>query len=1626
MQKFLKRKEAVPEVETEFNRQLKKWKTESSFNDTVPLEAEVEAIQFGLLSEEEIKGLSAVEITQPHTQKTNVIQRGGATDARLGTANRSMLCLTCGCSSNECGVGHSGHLELRYPVPNGEYLKTLHKILECICVNCCRLRIPKDFDRYESIVTTPNPKDRLKRIHNVCRKRLVCESFQETSRKRKFAARAKRVGYEQALLEEEDVEFKEDLPVEELLAQGTGCGAIQPTWIMEDGVFLRPLYTLTDEEKAKYDRGEYTPIVFTPNDIIYMLSNIPREDVEILGMNFEHSHPVNLMWRSLYIPTINIRPSKIGRQGNNRSANEDDLTTRLKNIVRCNLLLQTRLKQQEKKGSDSVVNLAKFKYNTSGECNSAEAAFKNDRGTLPKKQVVTSLVLYERLYITSITYQNHKLKKKGTIQFGKVRASLRTKHDGQKKNRIRGNVMGKRMNFTARSVASPNPVIHIHDVETPLMIAMHLTYPERVTRYNIHRLSNMVRRGPHVYPGARYVITSGNKMEDLDSELRFSIRLEIGMVVERHMLDGDYVLMNRQPSLHRHSIMAHRAVINLDPHVKSFGLHLAVTTAYNADFDGDEMNMMLLQGEMQRAEAHCIMLVDEMILLDDVAIVGFVQNAPVSAYMLTKETSKISKTDAGQMLMQHCQFQRIPWDEFGDKPFYSGHEVFSCILPVDFSMESGEILIKDGVMLRGRWIKSTLRHLIHQMFRDYGSTFTADFITGTYNMLNWYATSVQGFTVAMDDVYVPSAVLGLDDISARCSEYFGKFPKHSVQGKSMESSIVERNLCSVTDRIMSVVGHRAIRYFKANPHQNGMMDMTTSGAKGDVKNVVQVSGLIGQQYNHRSIRFPQTTCHFTHPDTDQAKAHGMVYSNFTLGMDAIEFFNHLRCSRSGLVDTAVKTARTGYMQRRMAKSLEDITVDLRGNVVNNQGEVLQERYGHDGFLPNELERDTVRLFENDWKQHFTPSEILVVEPMRNALLKSLRVHRNVASMKSIHTPVNMTRMLSRFKRQIQSNTATILAWRTSIWNRLGFYMHENIKLRAYMWEKLSVKNLSAVDLNALEGVIMKRFAKAFVPNGELVGEQSAQSIGEPMTQITLNTFHVAGSASTLTTGIPRVDEVINASSKLATPSNNVFFKLPKTEEEAIAHGHSLVYHSLKNYIVGYEVNPDREYYQDFIEQEEQKIEEENEEEEDNEEEKEEDDENVEDDLRVLQHAEDSQSVFHESEQNFLVIIHLKDTLTTPLSRICNRAKTHLKMESFKWFHGPTFIGVAGSMQDPKLVKWINSMDLNGFDVKLLANLLLEHYGNVHASGIRNIQDFCVCKLDVPEIKDDVIGTKEVFYLTTQGAPGQRANLKHILQLPWVSSTYSTTNSVLEIEDIFGIDAARASIQHELMTVMASSGASVKHRYVALLSERMTMSGHVMATTYNGICTAGTSILRNASFENTMDQFLIGGLRGSKDECKGMTQCVIMNRELQGGTGLVDLSIPAEIPVPPVQKLKYQVPCIPEPGDVWRKKFLTPNTPVSVPSVIANGKEYTSATRRRNRALQTDKNQKSSRTATKRKEPLKIIKPNVCAAVSTQSLLKLGSSSFVPFDIRAERVSSGHMLKPSHLAFMPFTIASAPK
>lgn len=423
-----------------------------------PPEAEVVGVQFGLLSSKDIARLSAVEVTHAVTHKAGVVQRGGSTESRLGTSNRAMLCSTCGSNHEQCAVGHSGHIQLRMPVPNGEYLNLVSKILECVCFNCCRLRLPKDAPTFGDIMSITSDKDRWKRLYGACRKREYCETWEDTKRRRKIQARVRRNGttYAAEAAELDEEAPQQELTVEEMMAQGCGCGMRQPTWIKDDGIILRPVWKLTEDDRRRWREKDPTwepPPACSPEDILRILQNISDDDVRIFGMHPTHSHPSSLMWSNLYVPTVNIRPSKMGRSGNNRCPNEDDLTLRLKAIEKNNLQLSGRIKKEEKKANgDKAVNLSKYRFNDR-EFDTLEAAFAappegpRPQGRPPKPQAApakgpqSTYQLYDRLYRSVTSYQNSKLKGKGITQYGKDKKSLKDRFNGQKKNRVRGTVV---------------------------------------------------------------------------------------------------------------------------------------------------------------------------------------------------------------------------------------------------------------------------------------------------------------------------------------------------------------------------------------------------------------------------------------------------------------------------------------------------------------------------------------------------------------------------------------------------------------------------------------------------------------------------------------------------------------------------------------------------------------------------------------------------------------------------------------------------------------------------------------------------------------------------------------------------------------------------------------------------------------------------------------------------------------------------------------------------------------------------------------------------------------------------------------------------------------------------------
>lgn len=2022
-----------------------------------PPEAEVTSVQFGIASSDMIQKLSAVEIIKPPVpRKSDVVQKDGVTDSRLGTSQRNMLCGTCGCNHIDCSTGHSGHIGLAQPVPNGEFISYLHKILNCICWRCARLRLPQDFPLYDDVIRITPDKERMKRILSTSHRRDVCEMWSDTKRRRKINARCKKrqssFAEEEATLILEEIDDDVTAPgqpvtaiaemsAEDLLESRLGCGAKQPEWIKDEGIILRPIFTLDDADLEAIRQGTWRDIVFTPEDLYTLLKNISDGDARIFGMNPQISRPEDMLWKNFHVPPVNIRPSRMGRSGSGRCLQEDDLTLRLKSIERNNIELTKYLKREQKSSAPdtTVINLVKYTYKGATKTFntirdlwatwSPEAPLPPLPQTPPptstaySKKIQTAYSLYIKLYASITAYQDPKLKIKSTELYGKTYKSIRTRFGGQKKNRVRGTVMGKRMNWSIRTVITPSHNMHINRVGIPRWICMRLTYPERVNQYNIHWLTALVRNGPFTYPGARYVKLSDEEADEIDLESierRNSIILKPGMIVERHMRDGDIVLMNRQPTLHKHSIMAH--YVKVIDRTDAFELHLAVTASYNGDFDGDEMNAMLLRTEMERAEATEFMLVDRMILKDDVPLIGFFQNPVISAYKLTRPDIRLSEHQATQMLLQHPQWtcDRTPWDEFepvervGRTRYFTGRQVFSCILPKDLYLKKGDILIENGVMIHGQWTKNTLNShggLIYVLVKDYGDKFAADFISGTYQFLDWYATKISGFTMGLDDCYVPSHILGVDDMMEKALRYMMQFPEYVVGDKSLRAGDMEANICAILDRIRDVAGHRAMDYLKGKT--NGLIDMVESGAKGNPTNIVQIAGCIGQQRNYQNRRFPVTTCHLL---KDPAEAHGMVKENFTLGMGAMEMFHHASSGRSGLVDTAVRsvtyetpliimgtqgplwisigelwdellrisvtrsleedlfyevthdeergdmevihlsqdrevsaaswliptmdertgqvswtgiaaitrhdpspqlykfttrsgrsvtvvrsksllvwdvahdhfvartsddiqvgdclptttsmppapvigeyfdvdatdseaswvggvlygcvtlasqpnwtgkelflpslavaerirtifhragvlthvemvggdraylfptddfnqmklqeilqetrtsfrthhpvpfhdiwvgghqhpwlfldglmthitlsrhtsthalrfryqsaadsiaillgrlgsfstfedektlliqgtalpgrflpevsrasadlvtfrdvfldevvsietrpagpqekvfdltipstlnfclanglqvrdTAFTGYMERRIAKSLEDMSVAHGGVVMNSLGEVIQVKYGGDGFDPTALERDHLRTFpessEKPWVELYTfpdisPEEIEELTQTRQKVLDTIIPYGRKDSYNSISTPICLSRCLERTARLLPVSPSSklmapreIVHWRRELFRRvIGPYCYLH-SLRLYFLDWLSTKSMLEWPMTEerareLWDRIEIGIHRGIVCRGEMVGLSAATSIGEPLTQMTLDSFHQSGLDSSLTTGVPRVGEIVNATSKLSTPSMHIYLR-PTYQSQAREKGIELIQKFIGDFMVHHEMDPDRSRYLERLstfetaseieypeifhddddgppkkyktsrsskktsaeeydeeeyaaeeeeedlpsdeEESEEELDEEEEEEEESdgeldfieedveEEDEEEEEEDEEEDVLLDEDGEEDPdrtgseeaalhipNVFQEESEHFMLVLHFPVDIPFTLSEAVVRAKKQVGIPTLGWAFGAdpqgSWIAICGADHDISISRWILSRGLFGYDRQILHELIVESVSNIMACGIRGIEDFAIST--EPQAHVDPL-TKNIYWVDTPLLITKGSNLKAIMQLPWVDIRRTHTNDILETESIFGIDAAMKLIQNELLHVMSSSGASVRARHIALLAGRMTSSGVVTPTTYSGICVPGTSVLRNAAFENPLVVLVAGAFRGSFDQCKGMTECVVVNRRLQAGTGIVEL-VRRKEPIPTrasKDHLKYAL--LPPLDEKWLKQFRIPYSP----------------------------------------------------------------------------------------------------
>ena len=1010
----------------------------------------IDAIRFGLLSPDEIRRLSVVEITTSDTyDEDGAPIAGGLMDQRLGTLEPRQRCRTCGNISINC-PGHFGHIELAVPVIHVEFAKQIYKVLSTTCRNC------------GSILLDEKTKEELAE-----RRRKDIEMFGKVS-------------------DETAAEILKQAKKYKRHKECPTCGHVQ-TLVK----FTKPTSFMEVEKEEFFDEDveeeEEVTKKLTPNMIREWFERIPDEDLELLDYNPEVARPEWMILQVLPVPPVDVRPSIILESGIRA---EDDLTHKLVDIIRIN----QRLRENIEAGAPTLII--------------------EDLSELLQYHVTT----YFNNEVSGIPPARHRS--------GRTLKSLAQRLKG-KEGRFRGNLSGKRVDYSARTVISPDPNLDINQVGVPVHIATKLTVPEVVNERNIEELKKLVINGPYQHPGALYVIRPDQKrirLEFVQDRTVIAESLEPGFIVERHLKDGDIALFNRQPSLHRMSIMAHE--VKVLPY-KTFRMHLTVCPPYNADFDGDEMNLHIPQSKEAQTEAKLLMQVQDQILSPryGAPIIGAGKDYITGAYLLTRKETMLKANEVGMLLSYVGYTGEIPKPVVVDpEPLWSGKSLFSIFLPSDFSfvtranicMHCAEckydeceydayVVIQNGVLKSGVIDRNSIGAeradtIFHRVIKDYGTDAGHDFLNGISRLINGFLT-LRGFTYSYDELglgereieAIKKVMAEMEESVAKLTEEYHSGALERLPGQTMQESFeikVMNVLANARDRAGEIVQNGL-------PFNNSGIIMTRTGARGSSLNIGQMMGSVGQQSirGKRIMRGYEnrTLPHFKENDSTPM-ARGFVYSCYRDGLTPLEFFFHAMGGREGLVDTAVRTQQSGYMQRRLINALEHLRVEYDGTVRNSVGDVVQFSYGEDGVDPSKSDHGVA---------------------------------------------VNIGQLTERTKLTMEKGKP---ATKEYIMEKInGIKMEIPQLLKDEMARRLTQEELTEDAVDRIIAAVLRNYDYSLVEPGEAVGILAAQSIGEPGTQMTLRTFHYAGVAElNVTLGLPRLIEIVDARKTPSTPVMKIY------------------------------------------------------------------------------------------------------------------------------------------------------------------------------------------------------------------------------------------------------------------------------------------------------------------------------------------------------------------------------------------------------------------------------------------------------------------------------------------------------
>ena len=1420
--------------------------------------AKVIGIQFSILSPEEIRKGSVAEITSKDTYVNGKPVINGLFDPRMGVLEPGFICPTDGHDYMQ-SPGYFGHIELVRPLFYIQYLNTIIKILKCVCVKCSKLLISKEHYKHAL------------KLSNDARWNFVFA----------LASKVKRCG------EETD----------------DGCGCKQPNKLKKEGL-ATIMAEWDDMEGVAAEGSDKLSLAMTPEIVLKLFTRITDDDVSFMGFSPVWSRPDWMVCQVLAIPPPAVRPS-VKHDSQQRS--EDDISHIIVNIIKANKTLR------EKITANAASNVI------------------NDWTTVLQYYVAT-LVDNKIPGVASVAQRS-----------GRPLKSIKERLNG-KMGRVRGNLMGKRVDFSARSVITPDPNLSIAELGVPIKIAMNLTKPVQVNNRNKSYLLKLVQNGPDIHPGSKILERKNGDNVSLRYIDRMSINLEIGDIVHRHMMDGDIVLFNRQPTLHRMSMMSH--VARIMPVGDTFRMNVADTKPYNADFDGDEMNLHMPQDVESEAELRNLAAVPWQIIspANNKSIVGIFQDSLLGSYQITREGTTISSRAAMNLLMS---LKNIDLSKLPTTPTISTFDVLSQIFPPmslkyktkrfaddDTYATSNNVLeIVNGKYIRGQMEKGVLgdgsKGLLHRVCNDFGNMQSADFIDNLQNIVTEYMKTTS-YSVGISDL-IADAVTNEEitkAINKKKSEvqslidemHLGVFENKTGKSNEGEFETQVNNILNQATQAAGKIGRTSLSA------GNRFVTMVEAGSKGSDLNISQMISCLGQQ-NVDGKRIPygfedRTLPHFTKFD-DSPAARGFVESSFISGLSPEELFFHAMGGRVGIIDTAVKTSQTGYIQRRLVKGLEDLKVEYDMTVRNNKNKVIQFSYGEDGFDPVKVENQAlplVRMSLEDIYAHYQmPSDdtkdaaftTSYTKPTIKRITKQKKdlsdrckelIELMIVSRKDIienvfdghdnavvHLPVAFSHIINNIQGQQHININSMV----NITPYEAFEIIDNgfaqLEMITYVKPTALFKTLYYYYLNPKDLLMIKRFNRkalivlvdtivmtyknAIIAPGEMVGIIAAQSIGEPTTQMTLNTFHFAGvaSKSNVTRGVPRIEEILSLSENPKNPSCTV--RLFKDEESDINNAqrimHKLEHVKLHNLVDNVKICFDPNDAETVIP----------------------------DDEKLMAQFKEFETMFSEctgGEEAAEDSVNKSKWIIRMNMSAQEMIDHNITMDdinfAIKNIYGDDLSCIYSDYNSDNLIFRIRintskkssskqqSLDQSD-EIYMLKNFQDQLLNNLVLRGIQKIDRVIPRKITDNLVEEEGIYVKkDAWVIDTVGT-----NLMDILALDFIDANRSFTNDIQEIYRTLGIEAARQSIFNELSDVIEFDSTYINYHHLSLLCDSMTCNDSMVSIFRHGLNNDDTGPLAKASFEETPEMFLKAARHAELDQMRGVSANVMCGQEGYFGT-----------------------------------------------------------------------------------------------------------------------------------------------